>query len=56
MIIRKAEYKIADKKCVYKVKYNTNGSVEKYKARLIAKGFQQIVGLNYFEPSVQWWN
>ena len=34
---------------MYRVKYNTDGSVAMYKTRLVAKGFQQIVGVNYFE-------
>ncbi|KAH9783149.1 retrovirus-related pol polyprotein from transposon RE1 [Citrus sinensis] len=36
-------------KWVYRIKYNTDGSVAKYKARLVAKGFQQIEGVNYFD-------
>ena len=31
------------------MKYNTDGSVAKYKVRLVAKGFQQIMGVNCFE-------
>lgn len=34
---------------MYRVKYNTDGSLSKYKARLVAKGFQQVAGVNYFE-------
>ena len=30
-------------------KYNTDGSVAKYKGRLVTKGFQQIMGVNCFE-------
>ena len=31
------------------MKHNTDGSVAKYKARLVAKVFQQIMGVNCFE-------
>lgn len=34
---------------VYKVKSNPDGSVQKYKARLVAQGFAQQQGVNYFE-------
>ena len=34
---------------VFKVKHNTDGSVERYKARLVAKGFSQRPGFDYFE-------
>ena len=34
---------------VYKVKHNVDGSIERYKAHLVAKGYNQIEGLNYFD-------
>ena len=35
-------------KWVYKVNYDPNGQVEKYKARYVAKGFAQVEGLDFF--------
>ncbi|KAH9779612.1 retrovirus-related pol polyprotein from transposon RE2 [Citrus sinensis] len=43
------DQRVIGNKWVYRVKYNTDGSVAKYKARLVAKGFQQIIGVNCFE-------
>ena len=43
-------------KWVYRVKENLNGSVEKYKAMLVAKGFHQQAGFDFnetFNPIVE---
>ena len=32
---------------IYKVKQAIDGSVEKYKARFVARGFSQIEGIDY---------
>lgn len=40
---------IIDCKWVFQVKCNENGDIKKYKARLVARGFSQVMGINYLE-------
>ncbi len=39
--------KVIGCKWVYKIKHNVDGSVSKYKTRLVAKGYAQTYGINY---------
>jgi hypothetical protein len=41
--------KLIASKWVYKVKFNPDGTVQRYKARLVAKGFTQVHGSDYFD-------
>ena len=34
---------------IYKVKYKADGTLERYKARMVAQGFTQIEGVDFFE-------
>jgi transposase InsO family protein len=40
---------IVGSKWVFCIKRKSNGSVDKYKARLVARGFTQIYGVDYFD-------
>ena len=40
---------VVDSKWVFRIKKNSAGEIEKYKARLVARGFTQIHGVDYYE-------
>jgi len=57
VIPRPAGRKIVASRWVYKAKGNAQGEVERYKARLVAKWFSQILGQDYneiFAPMVRY--
>lgn len=41
--------KVIDNRWVFKIKENPNGTIERYKARLVVRGFTQQYGVNYEE-------
>jgi histone deacetylase 1/2 len=41
---------VIDCKWVFKIKYKGDGSLDKYKGRLVAKGFKKRYGIDYEDP------
>ena len=58
-IVPKPEGKsVVSSKWIYKIKHAVDGSIERYKARFVAKGFSQKEGIDYeytFSP-MAWYN
>ena len=40
---------VVGSKWVFQIKRNADGKIEKYKARLVARGFTQVYGVDYFD-------
>lgn len=40
---------LVGRKWVFRLQYNLDGTVQIYKVRLVARGFQQTPGIDYFE-------
>lgn len=49
LVERPTSGNVVDSKWVLRVKKNSAGEVDKYKARLVARGFTQIYGVDYYE-------
>jgi hypothetical protein len=49
VVPRPKEKTIGSSKWIYKTKLSTDGSIEKYKARFVARGFSQKEGIDYEE-------
>ena len=51
VVPRPVDRSIVGSRWIYKIKYNEDGSVEKYKARFVAKEYTQKEGIDYEETS-----
>lgn len=49
LVKRPVGKKVLKNRWVYKIKHNPNGEIEKFKARLVVKGFNQVKGVDYTE-------
>jgi len=49
VVPRPQDKRVVTSKWLYKIKHGINGSVEKYKAHFVARGFSQKEGVDYDE-------
>ena len=49
VVSRPEEKFVVTSKWIYKIKHATDGSIEKHKARFVARGFSQKEGIDYKE-------
>ena len=49
VVSRRTEKSIVSSKWIFKLKHAADGSIEKYKARFVARGFSQKEGIDYDE-------
>ena len=47
IVLRPKGKSVVTSRWLYKLKHATNGSVEKYKARFVVRGFSQVEGVDY---------
>lgn len=53
LVSRFKNRKIIGVKWVYRRKFNADGSVNKYKARLVVKGYSQVFGIDFSETFIK---
>jgi hypothetical protein len=49
VVLRPEGKSVVTSRWLYKIKYVVDGSIEKFKARFVARGFSQVEGVDYDE-------
>jgi len=52
VVPRPKDKSVVGSRWLYKVNQAADGSAEKHKAKFVAKGFSQVEGIDYEEPSL----